>query len=65
MTSEIYIFFCHFFVIAQRKLESSIKIADETIDFWAKNYYRELLNIKFNGKFSTLLLTQLLTLHKK
>ena len=51
--------FYHLFVIAQRQLESSIKIADETINFWAKNYYQELLNIRVNGKFENLLKTYL------
>ena len=51
--------FYHLFVIAQRQLESSIKIADETINFWAKNYRQELLKIRVNGKFENLLKTYL------
>ena len=46
-------------MIAQRQLESSIKIADETINFWAKNYRQELLKIRVNGKFENLLKTYL------
>ena len=46
-------------MIAQRQLESSINIADETINFWAKNYRQELLKIRVNGKFENLLKTYL------